>query len=189
MNKIILIAGGKGQGKDTFAGILKELKPELALKAFADPLKDIICKSLNITRDKLDFFKNDESYRIGFGSPKGKLCTGTTVRQLLQNFGTEGMKPIFGNTVWAEVFATSLEPNTDYVVTDFRVLEEIQYLNENLGDIYQIITVQVQRDLGDTTDGHITENGLVDFEFDYVIDNNGTLDDLRVEAVNFLDSI
>lgn len=187
---IILVHGKKRSGKDTFASILKELKPELEVYSFAQPLKEITAKSFGVTLKILDDLKNDESIKIGFRSPNAKMCTGNSVRNFLQNLGTEAMKPIFGNNVWADLAIKhydTLPQDSIMVVPDFRVLEEYEAIKSSG---IPIITVKIDRDCVSVSgDTHITENGLVDFEFDFIVDNNGTLDDLRVEAVELLDKL
>lgn len=187
---IVLIHGRKRSGKDTFAGILKELKPELAIYSFAQPLKEITAKSFGITLKVLDELKNDESIKIGFRSPNAKMCTGNSVRNFLQNLGTEAMKPIFGNDVWADLAIkhyNTLPQDSVMVIPDFRVPEEYEAIKA-LG--LPIMSVKIDRECVEVSgDTHITENSLVDFEFDFIVDNNGTLDDLRTEAVELLDKL
>lgn len=185
---IILIHGLKRSGKDTFASILKELEPVVEIKPFAGPLKEITAKAFDLSPDVIDYLKNDESIKIGFRSPQEKMCTGNSMRNFLQNLGTEAMKPIFGDYVWAKLFTDSYlksPKGTVFVAPDFRVIEEYNYITSEALDV---VTVKIQRaEAEGSGDTHISEQGLADFKFDYIVDNNGTLDDLRAEAVDFLD--
>ena len=192
---IILIHGLKRSGKDTFASILKELEPVVEIKPFAGPLKEITAKAFDLSPDVIDYLKNDESIKIGFRSPQEKMCTGNSMRNFLQNLGTEAMKPIFGDYVWAKLFTDSYLKSPDgtvFVAPDFRVIEEYNYITSETitanADALDVVTVKIQRaEAEGSGDTHISENGLKDFKFDYVVDNNGTLEDLRAEAVDFLD--
>lgn len=192
---IILIHGLKRSGKDTFASILKELEPAVEIKPFAGPLKEITAKAFDLSLSTVDYLKNDESIKIGFRSPQEKMCTGNSMRNFLQNLGTEAMKPIFGDYVWAKLFTDSYLKSPKgciFVAPDFRVIEEYQYIISEAitanADALDVVTIKIQRDeVQESGDTHITEQGLADFEFDYVVDNNGTLEDLRAEAVDFLD--
>ena len=192
---IILIHGLKRSGKDTFASILKELESAVEIKPFAGPLKEITAKAFDLSLDVVDYLKNDESIKIGFISPQEKICTEKTMRNFLQNLGTEAMKPIFGDYVWAKLFTDSYLKSPEgciFVAPDFRVIEEYQYIISEAvtanADVIDVVTVKIQRDeVAESGDLHITEQGLADFKFDYYVDNNGTLDDLREEAVDFLD--
>lgn len=194
---IFLIHGLKRSGKDTFASILKELEPAVEIKPFAGPLKEITAKAFDLSLSTVDYLKNDESIKIGFRSPQEKMCTGNSMRNFLQNLGTEAMKPIFGDYVWAKLFTDSYLKSPKgciFVAPDFRVIEEYQYITSEAitanADTLDVVTIKIQRDeVQASGDTHITEQGLADFKFDYVVDNNGTLEDLRAEAVEFLDYI
>lgn len=194
---IILIHGYKRSGKDTFASILKELLPQAEVHAFAEPLKEITAKSFALPLDLIEKLKNDEAVKIGFRSPNEKLCTGNSMRNFLQNLGTEAMKPIFGDYVWAKLFTDRYLKSpvgTVFIAPDFRVIEEYQYIISEAitanADALDVVTVVVQRaEAEGSGDTHVTEQGLKSFNFDWTIDNNGTLDDLRAEAVEFLDFI
>lgn len=186
---LLLIHGAKRSGKDTFAGILKELVPESKVHSFADPLKEIISKTFSISLEVLDKLKNTEDLKIVFESPTEKYTTKLNMRNILQNFGTEGMKPIFGDAVWADLLKSKYDAynNNDILVSvpDFRVPEEFGSLSKS--STSDIVTVKIERPGLESNDYHITENGLKDFKFDYIVLNDGTLDDLRAEAVAFLD--
>lgn len=183
---IVLIHGKKRSGKDTLAGILKELEPRLTVKSFAGPLKEITAKSFDISLETVDYLKNNEDIKIEFTDSKEKLCTGNSVRNFLQNLGTEAIKPIFGNDVWAKLLIEGYNTQTHLLVPDFRVIEEYNTLTDVLGND-EIITVNIIRpDAEISGDTHITEQGLANFKFDYSIVNEGSLDDLRAEATEFL---
>lgn len=194
---IILIHGYKRSGKDTFASILNELLPQSEIHAFAEPLKEITAKSFGLSLDLIDKLKNDETIKIGFRSPNEKMCTGSSMRNFLQNLGTEAMKPVFGDYVWAKLFTDRYLKSpvgVVFIAPDFRVIEEYQYITSEAvisnTDTLDVVTVKIQRaDAECSGDPHVTEQGLKDFNFDWTIDNNGTLDDLRAEAVEFLDFI
>lgn len=185
---IILIHGRKRSGKDTLASILKELEPSFISKSFAGPLKEITAKSFELSLDTVEYLKNNEDIKIGFRSPQEKLCTGKSMRNFLQNLGTEAIKPIFGDDVWAQLLIKDYDKSSeDLVVPDFRVIEEYNTLVQELG-ADDIVTIKVTRpEVEESGDLHATEQGLVDFKFDYYIDNDGTLDDLRAEAISFID--
>ena len=189
---VILIHGKKRSGKDTSAEIIQKLVPEAIIKPFAGPLKEITAKSFNLTLDTIDYLKNDESIKIGFKSPNEKMCTDISMRNFLQNLGTEAIKPIFGEDVWAKLFAdyySTLPPKSILIAPDFRVQEEYDYLQSVL-DFKEVVTGKIVRqEVEDSGDTHVTEQGLADFKFDYTIHNDGTLADLRVELVDLLDKI
>lgn len=194
---IILVNGLKRSGKDTFAAIMKELIPQAEVHAFAEPLKEITAKSFGLPLDVIEKLKNDESVKIGFRSPNEKMCTGNSMRNFLQNLGTEAMKPIFGDDVWATLLLKKYlnsPKGTIFIVPDFRVIEEYTTLTStpitaNL-DKVELVTLSISRDVVQNSgDCHVTEQGIKDFVFDWEVDNNGSLDDLRAEAIDFLDYV
>lgn len=166
MLKIILINGKKRAGKDYFASLLKsELEDKgytAEILSFAHPMKDIIAKTFNISLEQLDRYKNYCS-EIS--------CEGEQIsdfRLILQRFGTEGMKPWFGNDVWANLlYSIADKTDCDYVlVPDFRFLSEYRE---------DALTIKVQnKDVEKAcADSHASENELSDFVFDLTVDNTG----------------
>jgi len=173
---IILIGYKKRQGKDTFAQLLIE---ELALRgvnskkfAFADAMKDIVADMFDIDRNTLDYYKNKPESVI-FDS---KI---TDFRKLLQRFGSGKMKEIFGKTVWRDIVVKQFDKDSVNIVTDFRFPEEY---------IKGAFTVKVDRGIKNN-DEHISEKALDDFNFDYVVDNSGSLEDLKKEVKKVADLI
>jgi len=173
---IVLIGHKKRQGKDTFAQLLIE---ELAFRgvntkkfAFADAMKDIVADMFDIDRNTLDYYKN-KSESIVFDSKT------TDFRKILQRFGSGKMKELFGKTVWVDVVRKQFDKDSVNIVTDFRFPEEY---------IKGAFTIKVDRGIKDN-DEHISEKALDDFNFDYVVDNSGSLEDLRKEAKKVADLI
>jgi hypothetical protein len=166
--KIILINGKKRAGKDFFAKLLQDEfyknKKSSCIMGFADPIKEIISKTLNISLSDLDTFKNTKEKIIVQNQEI------TDFRQVLQTFGTEAMKSIFGEGVWVKLFLSRAHSsNVDYViVSDFR------FISEEISDI----TVHIQNDEIDYAceDSHASENELNYFKFKYTIDNSGYRD-------------
>jgi len=178
MKTIILINGPKRGGKDFSANLLIEKlneKIRTRILSFAYPLKKIIADTFGITSEELDKFKNDKEplYREipkldGYDYEKV-----TDYREILQNFGTEGMKPQFGVSVWADLLLSKIldsdEPEI-ILVPDFRFNIESAVIKSSN---YRVITLKIRNDDIDTTDGHASERELDDYVFDAVVDNTG----------------
>lgn len=180
MSKIIAINGKKRSGKDYNAKLLKEKLEDngysVAIISFAYPIKDIIAKTFNISVDDVELYKNEsDEYGLEIkvypnNQPSGVIKY-IDMREILQRFGTEAMKPYFGKAVWANLTYNKIEEmGCDYsIIPDFRFPEE--YRDD-------IITVKVKNDVIDnsSTDSHSSENSLNDFNFNYIIDNTGYCD-------------
>ena len=108
---------------------------------------------------------------------------GWTIRRIMQTIGTDiGVNQIDTN-IWLKEFEKamfSLEEVYDTVVmVDCRQTHEIEFVRERGGSVIHIL-----RDTG-LTDDHITEQGLPIENGDFVIENNGSLDEFyqKLDAV------
>ena len=185
--KVYLIGGEKRSGKDTFAAIFEEEFVERGLQvecmAFAEPMKQIVSTMFDILPYQLEEFKN-ENVEIFYEHPEDKICHELpNFRQILQRFGSDAMKPVFGDTVWSVLLNDKVENSVCdvVIVTDFRFPSE--YTNMDV----KPYTIKINRDLPETGDTHISEKALKDFIFDIEIDNNGTIKDLRDLAKYIID--
>lgn len=61
----------------------------------------------------------------------------------------------------------------NWIITDMRFLNEMEAVKKKDG-----ITIRVNRNLEESKDQHESETELDNAEFDYVIDNNGTIEEL-----------
>lgn len=177
--KIILVHGKKRSGKDYFSNLLKSELENRNFKvskfAFADAFKKILCTTLKLNIDQLNELKNNKAY-LYIKDKENNFIPITDFRSLHQNFGDDAMKSVFGKTVWHDIVNNliwiddcSFNRSDFIIVSDFRVYEEY---------IQSSIAVKIKNDDTDiqNTDIHRTENGLTDFNFDYIIDNTGYID-------------
>lgn len=168
--KLIGITGYAGSGKDTIAGFLDGYKR----LAFADSLK-YICMGLFGLK-----------YEEVFGELKDTVLDrkpfkkDMTPRKILQYFGTEIVRNQFGNLIekpenyWINLIEKIItdNPETSYVVTDVRFNNEVEFI-KNLGGTI----VEVKRPGIEPCNKHPSESGVKGV--DIVIDNDGTLEDLK----------
>ena len=177
MTKIILINGKKRSGKDFSAELIKKRLEKKGYSAeiirFADPMKFIVSKTMGISEEDLELYKNEyseygvETIVYPDNQPQGTI-TYTNYREILQRFGTEAMKPVFGDDIWAKLLYKKVKKlDVDFVlVPDFRFLVEYKK---------KATTLKIRHDVleAECTDTHASETELNDFEFDYAIDNTG----------------
>lgn len=181
----IAITGQKRSGKDTSADYLAGVF-EYQRLAFADPIKDILCHTLGISRETLDDFKNNpethkvegiESYGVCIdNSLEDSVEFSIDMRQILTNFG-DAMKKQFGEDIWAnKLVKDALFWDVDkLVVPDLRYLNEYQYLKEYSE---KLIVIKIHKDgLGE--DSHSSEQEYKSIPADYEIYNNGSIQELH----------
>lgn len=205
MNRLILLSGKKRSGKDTSASLIKQLYPRAKLMAFASPLKNIIATTFNIPMAQLEEYK-DQDFALLHGVPKEDQEDTSfqmqSYREVLQRFGSEAMKEIFGVDVWSELAVKQIKGYFEFtdtvVITDWRFPEEYKYIynafvedQESQGHIFDRLTIDLQtvridRDGTDLFDGHVSEVQLDDFKFDHRITNNGSIDELKEKLKEIL---
>lgn len=180
--KVVLVSGKKRSGKNFVGDLIKDHLVSKGFKvrsmAYADSLKDILCKSLDLTLEQLETLKNnkikiyagltDENY----GEALVNYQYITDFRLLLQKFATEGMRATFGEDVWVKAMKKKLkaiEDDYDYVViTDWRFKIEAE-----LPKKYEVIKIRIDSDQADFGDQHRSEIELDGYRFDHHIDNSG----------------
>lgn len=123
MKKVILLNGLPRSGKDTCADYLVS-KHGYTKVSFASTMKEIVATTFGISVDALERMKNDNTIIHTLNGSEVVL----TFRDVLQRFGSEAMKPVFGNDVWARTLYDKIHTlKTDkIVVSDFRFLIEYQ---------------------------------------------------------------
>lgn len=173
--KAILISGKAGHGKDSLAQLIKE---ELENKGesvliikFGDPVK---------------FFARQ------YYNWDGKKDT--TGRGLLQYIGTEMMRT-YDEFYWGHMIAEFIAANKDFtyaLIPDWRFVSEEIAISQNIENYH---TIRIERpnyinpNMTKEQLNHISETELDSASFDYIIYNNGTLEDLREKAKIALDFI
>lgn len=181
---IIGICGKAQSGKDTLAQLLEtELKKiylndKIKIYHFADELKRIICDTFKIDLRELNQLKLSDE-RIKFGSSK------LTVRQILQNFGTDAMQKI-DKLFWVKLTLDQIKKDR----TDIAIISDLRFIHE-LKSIYNKDNYLI-RLYYDNQMYHISETELNDIEynvFNYHIDNHNHLANLQKEVNNIVKEI
>lgn len=181
------------------------VKPKYKKLAFADPLKKMLSSLLNVELEK--FYDRDfkENYIVDvstLSAPRMKLVDGCIVclgklpdskfnklvkqldpslteanlslRQLLQYFGTEIMQKYFGKRVWIN---STLRNRSEYtIISDLRFIEEYNAIKENNG-----IVIYINRpnyEFGQHASEREMKELLENDKYDFIINNNGSIEDL-----------
>lgn len=196
---IISISGRLGSGKDTIGKIIqwliipdkkytfdqdnyseKDLQKlsGFSIEKFADSLKDIVCRLINCTRIQLE----DREFKE---TSLGKLWNDLTPRQILQRVGTDLFRDGLDENVWVNsLFSQYIEmsvnnykvPNSfqNWIITDTRFPNELKAVKDRGG-----ITIKVNRGTVEQDENlHASETALDKSDFDYIINNEGTIEEL-----------
>ena len=178
---IIGISGKAGSGKDTAAKMLEVLyaNPDISYEDFANK------RYKNFTDIQIVHFADSLKettqvlFRIGeweTNTQEGKKTTinwiGKTVRELLQGIG-QGLRDAIDPNLWVKILFANTEGWTNYIIADVRYPNEIKAIKERNG-----VLIRIDRK-GAGAGNHSSETALDDYkEWDLVIDNNSTKEDL-----------
>lgn len=165
---LIGIAGKKASGKDEVCNFIRARLPNTQRIAFADALKDEVCRAMLVTREYLDAHKSH-------------------FRLILQGWGTDYRRQMHGEDYWLRQWLKRVRQNesteSTIVVPDVRFTNEARFIHELNGLLFH-----VKRPSLNASDDHLSENDLDQFtEFDRYILNNGSLKQLQVEVDVALD--
>lgn len=105
-------------------------------------------------------------------------------RELLQIIGTDLFRNEINNNYWCEEFTKSLCNDIDMVVTDVRFENERKAIKDAGGTL-----ILIER-ASQSEDTHASENSLGNrSDYDFIIDNNSSEEDLRVAMLMCYDTI
>jgi hypothetical protein len=155
-------------GKTMVAGIASE--DGYVIAPFAGTIKDMVVPMLG---------------NLGYNYPRAWEMVlrdkdamvpelGVTVRHMLQTLGTEYGRQCLHPDVWLVCWRKQAERHAKVIADDIRFKNEADLIRSMGGKVWMVRRPFVER----TTD-HISEGALDNYDFDAVIDNDGTLDDLR----------
>lgn len=171
MGQLIALCGEKGAGKDTVAGVVF---PDYLRFAFADRLKEEIlgCWGDLLLPDGRCLVEavNESGWEELKRNPVTRFC----IRKALQDFGT--LRRNENENYWVDALLRKLPLGTPVIVTDARLPNEILAVRERSG-----LLIRVSRSVDEILDGtekHVTEQAWKTFTPDFVIHNNGSLEDL-----------
>jgi len=168
---LIGINGYQRVGKDTFLLLANKLScGKFGRVGLADPLRAFSYAVFGEYGDEMKEIVNDQ---LGF-SP----------RILMQKCGTEFMRNTFGDDIWLRIAKNKIDQiNNDGkipVITDVRFSNEAEFVKNQGG-----IVIQIKRN-GFGGSGHASEKGIDDKLVDFIIENNGTMQDYERSINNFL---
>ena len=211
MNNVIGLVGFIGSGKDTVAKML--VSEDCVQDSFASPLKDLCASIFGWERSLLE---GDTIESRDFRETPDVFWTRKlnidhfTPRLALQLLGTEVMRNHFNEDIWLNSLEYRIrklhKADRCVVVSDARFRNELQLIQQMNGvviwvqrgespDWYEIAKTAhsnaVNRKIMETRykSVHESEWNWAGYPVDYVINNNGTLEDLQKEVAKLSDTL
>lgn len=198
---IVGLAGFAQSGKDSVGKILTT-KYGYKRLAFADALRKslynlnpVVTSRVDLQRQSFWEWLNGEPSRANIktvrvqdlvnelGWEKAKLEY-VEIRELLQRLGTESGREVHGQDCWTEIVRRKIEaePEQDFVITDVRFPNELTEVEAWGGQVYKVLRPNVT-----SVNSHVSDKDLEGV--DYVINNNGTLEDLENLVAQIVDGL
>ena len=200
---IVGICGLIGSGKDTIADYLVNFH-EFRRESFARSLKDAVSAVFGWDRDLLEGrTKESREWReqVDFWW-SNRLGMKITPRWVLQNWGTEVCRQAFHDDIWIASLENKLRTSKDNVViSDCRFPNEINAIKNNNGIIVWVQRGELPKWYYHALDAnkgnlksskymedvgiHPSEWKWIGTEFDIIIDNNSSLNNLynQIESI------
>ena len=176
---IIGLSGYAQSGKDTIANHLVEHHGFTRI-AFADPMREALY-ALNPTVTDIPELQGISLQwlvdKMGWDFAK---VDSPQVRTLLQRFGTEVGRKLWGENFWVDRAMAKAAQYDKVVVTDVRFPNEYEAIEAAGGKLWR-----VEKPGNGAVNRHESETALDEFLFDRVIPNVGTIGDLQA-TVNYL---
>lgn len=171
---LIALGGYAGAGKDTVANILVE-KADYKRVAFADALRQVLEEMNPLIPTpygavNLNYVLGD----VGWDVAKREY---PEVRRLMQNLG-QAVRVHAGIDTWVTAAVRKTVGHHRVVVTDVRYRNELLALKK-----VDALTAWVFRPSVAPLNAHPSENDLTAHDFDYLIRNHSTKDDLAADVL------
>lgn len=172
--RLIGIGGYAGSGKDAVATILEDSHGFYGT-FMSQPLNAALCRlnpQVEVRRGEV-FRYVDLINQLGYTKAKEL----PEIRRLLQAMGAEVGRNMFGQNVWIDQLRNYLaaqKPDDDVVVTGIRFPNEASMIRELGGELWWMY-----RPGYGPVNSHSSDNTLGLRDFDRVVVNDGTLEDLE----------
>lgn len=209
MKKVICIVGKKRSGKDTVAEYIRKNENSEIYK-LAYPIKHALVASSELSFKDVDGEGIDREKSLGYNSSTvseilrksldyhnlefDKLDEfvreydddSWSIRTLMQRFGTDLVCNKIDQNFWTN-YALDVcnKAKTHVIISDVRQQWELDALRA-----IDSVIIHIKRDgINNNADMHSTESGLPSYDGDFVVENNGSLDELFKKVNKILKDI
>lgn len=172
---IVGIAGAAGSGKNTVGDIFRGYG--YVDRSFAEPIKEMLCTLLGVPMTKWDDRKWRERVVPGMGGT-------VTPRILAQTLGTEWGRDVIYSNIWVNIALNRIPINTDVIFTDVRFINEAEAITARGG-----VMLKVVRHIDSPIPEHSSEHGLDGWNGAYIIENFGSLEELKDQVTRAYDYV
>ncbi len=175
---IIGLSGWARSGKDTVANHLVDNFGFVKV-SFAEPMREALVR-LNPKISIGDGLHTELASAVRLMGWESLKSESPDVRGLMQRFGTEVGRQMFGEDFWVDLALSRVKPGTNVVIPDCRYPNEANAIKATGGVVWRI----ERNGVGPAND-HDSERALDSYEFDQRLANyetfdvlNGLVDDL-----------
>lgn len=116
---------------------------------------------------------------------------GMTNREFLQRLGTEAIRNNLHDNAWVNALMADYIPITAanmiesrWIITDVRFPNEAKVIKSKGG-----VVVRINKPMVKAVNNHVSESALDDWEFDYIVNNNGDIKELFSKAQVFMEFV
>ena len=191
---IIGLCGSQGSGKDTVANILVSEYGFIKL-TFASTLKDIVAILFSWQRDLLEGLTEESRLwretTDDFWSEKLSIPS-FTPRKALQMIGTDLFRIHFNNDIWTNIVENKIgvmlknNPKTNIVISDCRFTNEFNLIKQFTDS--HIIMILREKNISTNKIYHSSETEWVNYNFDTILQNDNSIDELKSNLKSLLGS-
>ena len=165
MRKIIIINGGAGVGKDTFVQMCQNIDPTIQNLSSVDYVREV-------------------AHELGWSGEKDDKA-----RRFLSDLKKAMM--LYNGAPFYKVFETINDFDEDAVVfLHVREPDEIElYKKQIKANCDKVITLLVRNNRVNEVTTNSSDANVTEYGYDYIIDNNGALQDLQDSAELFVEML
>ncbi len=176
------LSGYARSGKDTVADHLVQDHGYIKM-SFAAPIKEALYRLNPEIRhtDGLSMTTQQIINLFGWDDAKDVI---PGIRGLLQRFGTEVGRDMFGENFWVDQAIKAIPDGSKVVFADVRFPNEADEIKKLNGVVWR-----VERNGIGPANAHVSEHALADYSFNKKIDNNGSLEDLYSEVTKIITNL
>lgn len=172
------LAGFARSGKDSVGAVL--VANGFQRRSFASPMRTALVR-LNPLVETVNGVMPLMDALYLLGSWEGLKERAPGVRVLLQRFGSDVGREMFGEDFWVDQAFRGLSFSEDYVFTDVRFPNEAEAIRGRGGVVWNVVRPGVG-----VANGHVSESALGGFVFDETVVNDGSLVELEGRVLECL---